>query len=489
MNLKKTLTLIIANYIICFLAMSQTGHTNTGSSSGILGDYSSFYGFFSGSSATSSSNYNSAFGSHSLSSNTTGEYNVAVGTNSLRSNTTASYNTALGLNSLYENTTGTYNTGVGSNSLRFSTTSSYNSALGSHSLYNNTTGDYNVAIGSNSLRSSTTASHNTALGLNTLYENTSGTYNVGVGSNSLRFSTTANNNVSIGYRSGYLNTTGGSNTFIGYHAGYNNTTYSNSTALGNEAAITASNQVRIGNSSVTSIGGQVSWSTLSDSRFKEDIKEDVSGLAFIKELHPVSYTVNQPAINKFLKTKQDINSQIAARSISTIRHTGFLAQEVHKLVQETGYNFNGVVVPQNDEDYYSIRYAEFVVPLVKAVQELSEMIDSQQKLINTLLEQSTENKVLATINGESNTGIELIQNTPNPFSSETKITMKLPSSADQVVLKIYDLKGIEVKSLKVTERGNTEISIKGYELNPGMYIYALIVDNQFISSKKMIITK
>jgi hypothetical protein len=38
-------------------------------------------------------------------------------------------------------------------------------------------------------------------------------------------------------------------------------------------------------------------------------------------------------------------------------------------------------VPKNDKDMYGLRYAEFVVPLVKAVQEQQKMIEKQQQLM------------------------------------------------------------------------------------------------------------
>jgi len=41
-----------------------------------------------------------------------------------------------------------------------------------------------------------------------------------------------------------------------------------------------SNRVEIGNSSDSWIGGQVGWSTYSDERIKENIRQDVPGLEF-----------------------------------------------------------------------------------------------------------------------------------------------------------------------------------------------------------------
>jgi len=64
---------------------------------------------------------------------------------------------------------------------------------------------------------------------------------------------------------------------------------------------------------------------------------------------------------------------------SNIRQTGFIAQEVEKVAKELGFDFSGVDIPENEDDYYGLRYAQFVVPLVKAVQEQQQMITQLQK--------------------------------------------------------------------------------------------------------------
>ena len=51
-----------------------------------------------------------------------------------------------------------------------------------------------------------------------------------------------------------------------------------------------------------------------------------------------------------------------------IIQSGFIAQEVEQAAKELGYDFSGVDAPKNDKDFYGLRYAEFTVPLVKAVQ-------------------------------------------------------------------------------------------------------------------------
>jgi hypothetical protein len=64
--------------------------------------------------------------------------------------------------------------------------------------------------------------------------------------------------------------------------------------------------------------------------------------------------------------------------------TGFLAQEVEAAAKSIGFDFSGVDSPKNENDMYGLRYAEFVVPLVKAVQELNSQNEAQQITIENL---------------------------------------------------------------------------------------------------------
>jgi hypothetical protein len=58
--------------------------------------------------------------------------------------------------------------------------------------------------------------------------------------------------------------------------------------------------------------------------------------------------------------------------------SGFIAQEVEQAANEVGYNFHGVDKPKNSTSHYGLRYAEFVVPMVKAIQEQQEQINALQ---------------------------------------------------------------------------------------------------------------
>jgi hypothetical protein len=236
---------------------------------------------------------------------------------------------------------------------------------------------------------------------------------------------------------------------------------------------------------VTSIGGQVSWSTFSDGRFKKDVKENVAGLEFIKKLRPVSYIIDAEKLNEFRGITEDKTSLKSASQASSEKHTGFIAQEVDQLVKTNGYEFNGVDVPQNDKDNYAIRYADFVVPLVKAVQELSATITSQQEEINQLKATIAESK----LNIQSSNGIQLMQNFPNPFTTDTKIEMFLPDEIVQAEIQIFSMEGETVKIIPVNARGNTSVNINGGTLKSGVYVYALIANGEIAGSRRMVLTK
>jgi hypothetical protein len=71
-------------------------------------------------------------------------------------------------------------------------------------------------------------------------------------------------------------------------------------------------------------------------------------------------------------------------AIESHSFSGFIAQEVEEAAEASGYDFSGVCAPDHDKDLYALRYAEFVVPLVKAMQELIESVNSQQETIGNL---------------------------------------------------------------------------------------------------------
>jgi len=300
-----------------------------------------------------------------------GKYNVAVGYNAATKNTEGYENTAVGCEALSENTTGYMNASFGFNALYSNTTGSFNTAVGSHASIQNETGWGNTAVGFWSL-SATSSTCNTAVGYYALRAS-AGAYNTAIGCYALE------NNV-----------TGLSNTAVGTFADVSlGSSLTNATAIGYSSEATADNQVRIGDETVTSIGGYAGWTTLTcKGAFRQDVQENVHGLDFILKLRPVTYHFDP---DKFNVSKNKVRSENGNHDMTELIHSelenqaraekasilysGFIPQEVETAALSVGYDFSGVDAPKNDQDFYGMRYAEFVVPLVKAVQEQQEMID------------------------------------------------------------------------------------------------------------------
>lgn len=367
--------------------------------------------------------FNTALGSQAMRLSKSGDRNVAIGTFSLYNNNIGNSNTSVGQASMVNNTTGNLNSALGYSALYTNTTGSSNIAVGRNALFKNTTGSFNIAIGDSALSTNLTAPNNIAIGNKALINN-SGSENTAVGSFALSAQTNTIRNTSVGYKAGELATgsfstfmgveagpdltTGQANVLIGRNAGSSLTTGSYNTALGyaNSIAstviygiaigsgtnVTASYQARIGTSTMTSIGGQVGWTTVSDSMFKTNVQENVQGLDFILKLRPVTYNLKTDEIAKFLK--EDANAEAdggvsqetidGRKAKAAMTQTGFIAQEVETAAQELGYDFSGVDAPKNENDFYGLRYAEFVVPLVKGMQEQQALIEAQQAEIEEL---------------------------------------------------------------------------------------------------------
>ncbi|MCX6163211.1 MAG: YCF48-related protein [Ignavibacteriae bacterium] len=92
---------------------------------------------------------------------------------------------------------------------------------------------------------------------------------------------------------------------------------------------------------------------------------------------------------------------------------------------------------------------------------------------------------------ETPTSFALMQNYPNPFNPTTTISFALPKLA-VVTLKIYDVAGREVMRLVNNQQfgaGVQKMQFNGSTLSSGVYFYSLIVDNNLVDTKRMVLVK
>ena len=329
---------------------------------------------------------NTVIGYQSNNSTNAGRDNTALGYQTMFYNQASSGSVALGYQSMMNYTNNyngasayyVYNTAVGYQSMFGSGTvgnnnSTYNTVSGYQSMYNNADGSQNTASGSQSMFSNVSGYYNTALGYRAMYSNTSGYYNIGLGYQAL-YSTAgagtgaASYNVALGFNAGYSNTTGTYNTLIGNQADVASATLTNATAIGNGASVAASNTVRIGNTAVTSIGGQVAWTAASDARIKKNIVNSKYGLETVMQLRPVEYNLIS----------------------NDLRQVGFIAQEVQKLVPEVVTGKEGDI---SKGEVLGITYSNLVPVLAKSIQELNALNTKTQTDLNTKLSYTTPSQL------------------------------------------------------------------------------------------------
>ncbi|MEZ4817429.1 MAG: tail fiber domain-containing protein [Flavobacteriaceae bacterium] len=335
--------------------------------------------------ANVSGDSNVAMGSGALQANQTGDRNIAIGNYVLNGTTGASDNIAIGYRVLggttssgnigigrdvmYAQTSGFHNIGIGRQVLMSNQTGYFNTAIGYRSMYDMTggndnvgvgkytlehnSGDENTAIGNTALFFNTTGTGNTALGRRAMNENTTGSFNTAIGMDALSSTNMGNMNTSIGYNSG---TTGNYNTLVGAAVGAGSG--DNNIIIGYDSDLSSSsvsNEIRMGNTSITSARIQVPWTITSDKRWKEDIRELSYGTDFISKLRPVDY----------LRKNDD----------RKLREAGFIAQDIAQVIEELGLNNMGML-SQDENGNYELRYNDFIPIVVKAIQEQKEEIET-----------------------------------------------------------------------------------------------------------------
>jgi trimeric autotransporter adhesin len=289
-----------------------------------------------------------------------------------------------------------------------STNTSFGLNSGENISPNGIRGIRNVAVGYNSLSLLDSGSLNTAIGGNSLVNLKSGEANTAVGQGSLQSCISGTSNTSIGNGALY-SCLGDNNTAIGQGSLSGLVDFFNCTGIGMGSFVTGSNQIQLGNEN-SNVYAYGTVQNRSDSRDKTNIRPTILGLSFIKSIRPVdycwdlrdSYRLPMPLakINPSNEEKALYNIELKKwqedSKLSNLTHNGskkgkryhhgIIAQELQELIRTTGVDFGGFQDHKiaGGDDILSIGYSEFIAPLIKAVQELSDMNDALKERVKTL---------------------------------------------------------------------------------------------------------
>ncbi|MDR0940953.1 MAG: tail fiber domain-containing protein [Bacteroidales bacterium] len=219
----------------------------------------------------------------------------------------------------------------------------------------------------------------------------------------------------------------------------------------------------------------------SDERLKENIRQIPSPLEKLMLVNGKMYS--------YIDNTKDL--QITSKRETVSKPTfGFVAQELEKIFPEL------VKAPDEADEYYNVNYIAMIPILVEAIKEQQKMIVTlQEKLesketINIL--KSGEIPAIQEMRLSNNAKIEtltLYQNAPNPFNERTTVTCYVPQHIQQVQLCVYNMQGMQVQCITITERGTVAIEIEAGALSAGIYSYVLLADGAASETKQMILTK
>jgi len=223
------------------------------------------------------------------------------------------------------------------------------------------------------------------------------------------------------------------------------------------------------------------WETVSDKRLKKNI------------------TLLKSSLNKFLNI---IFYSFQYKKNNKTRF-GIMADEMEKLFPHS----MGKFTDGDGNEYLTFNPNNLIYTGLKATQEIGQLTLEQESKIEQL---EKENSILkaeieAIKTALKNDGVMvsnpiehsleedlsiLSQNNPNPFSETTNISYFLPNATQNAFIIIYDINGkvMERHKLSATQgAGNLEISLMENNAANGTYTYQLMIDEQMVDSKKMLL--
>jgi hypothetical protein len=313
---------------------------------------------------------NTAFGVGSLDAVTSGDANTSIGNGALSGNTTGSNNIAIGKAAINAADAETHNLAIGLNALSGSVNGGeYNIAIGNYTLDALTSGDNNTAVGYNAGTAVTTGSKNTMVGQMSGYDVADGGQNTLVGVEAGANVSSGNENTLVGERCGDVITTGSSNQMLGTNIDADAADGDHQIIIGHNFVGPGDNYFAFGKASniVSNLfTSNANWSRSSDRRKKRNIKDQKLGLDFINDLRTVTF--QWKSSNEFPKEWREYSEE-NNMDMDVIMH-GFIAQEVKEAMDKHGEkDFGGW--SENKDGMQNTSREMFVIPLIKAVQELS----------------------------------------------------------------------------------------------------------------------
>ena len=220
----------------------------------------------------------------------------------------------------------------------------------------------------------------------------------------------------------------------------------------------------------------------SDLRIEENVesltqtKSEGTTLGNLLNLDVISFNYKKPQVKEVIIDEAWKKPEVEEKQ-DVKRHYGLSVENLQNIYPDLVY--------EGQDGYLSINYIELVPILIQSIQELKQELDD----VKGAGSGTARKAAIATGMADATTiGNVLYQNAPNPFKEQTTIRFHLADDAQNAAICIFDLSGKLLKKLPVSA-GMESVSVAGYELGEGMFLYTLMVNGQEIDTKKMVITK
>jgi hypothetical protein len=162
--------------------------------------------------------------------------------------------------------------------------------------------------------------------------------------------------------------------------------------------------------------------------------------------------------------------------------------------------FFGELMHKDENNQWQADYDELVPALVYAVQQLYALAAQNHNIVV-----NQQGEITVQTEGQDGAdeassgdrmaaapyrcpGAQLFRHTFDPLTARTDIHFRLPEDTQDAYICISDLMGKRIGEIPVSA-GQESVTIQGYELSSGMYLYSLVINGQEIDTKRMILSK
>jgi len=214
---------------------------------------------------------------------------------------------------------------------------------------------------------------------------------------------------------------------------------------------------------------------ISDLSTKENIRTIKSPLSSVLKINGIKYD------RKADYYANTMDEDMAKAIESGKNKYGIVAQDLMEIYPD-------LVKFDEDAQLHGVNYIGLIPILVEAIKEQQVQIEALQETVSGSLKGAT----VAT--SSSNPTLPLVgsstlhQNAPNPFTVETTIAYSLSETVGGATLYIYDMTGKQIRSYDLYDKGDSNITIVGGDLDAGIYMYSLIADGMLVGTKQMVLT-